>query len=109
MFTDDTSLFIPDENIGELLQQMRKELKSVSTWFKGNKLFINIDKTKWTIYDPTSKRRFMPKKFPGLFTDDITPERETVTKILGVLIYENNTWKAHISKISIKSSNMNIL
>ena len=44
------NLFISNENIGELFQQMNKELKSVSTWFKANKLSINIDKTKWTIF-----------------------------------------------------------
>ena len=50
MFADDTNLFLSDENISELFQQMNKELKSVSTWFKANKLSINIDKTKWTLF-----------------------------------------------------------
>ena len=45
MFADDTNLFISDENIGELFQQMNNELKSVST---------DIDKTKLTIFHPTS-------------------------------------------------------
>ena len=39
-------LLISDENIGELFQQMNKKLKNVSTWFKANKLYININKTK---------------------------------------------------------------
>ena len=64
MFADDTNLFISDENIGELFQQINNELKSVSTWFKANKLSINIDKTKWTTFYPNSKKRFMPAKFP---------------------------------------------
>ena len=46
VFTDDTNLFLSNQNIGELFHQMNKELKSVSTWFKENKLSINIDKTK---------------------------------------------------------------
>ena len=50
MFADDTNFFLSNKNTGELLQQMNKELKSVSTWFKANKLSINIDKTKWTIF-----------------------------------------------------------
>ena len=53
MFADATNLSLSDENIGKLFQQMNK-LKSVSTWFKANKLSINIDKTKWTIFHPTS-------------------------------------------------------
>ena len=72
MFADDTKFFISDENIGELFQQRNNELKSVFTWFKANKLSINIDKTKWTIFYPTSGKRFIPTKFPELFNDGIT-------------------------------------
>ena len=63
---------------------------------------MNTDKTKQTIFHPTSKKRFMPTKFPELFIDGITLERETVTKFLGISIDENATWKAHshINKIS---------
>ena len=71
---------------------MNKELKSVSTWFKSNMLSINIDKAKWIIFHPTSKKRLMPTKFPELFIDGITVKRETVTKFLGVFIDENVTW-----------------
>ena len=43
----------------------------------------------------------MRTKFPELFIDGITLERETVTKFLGVIIDENVIWKAHIfTKIS---------
>ena len=46
LFADDKNLFISDKNIGELFKKMNKELKNVSTWFKANKLSVNIDKTK---------------------------------------------------------------
>ena len=46
----------------------------------------------------------MPTKFPKLFIDGITVERETVTKFLDVIIDENITWKAHINTISTKIS-----
>ena len=92
MFADDTNLFLSDKNIGELFQQMNKELKCVSTWFKANKLSIDIDKTKWTT------------KLPELFIDGISLERETVTKFLGVISDENVKWKTHINTISTKIS-----
>ena len=63
MFADDTNLFISDENVDKLFHQMNKELKSVSTWFKANKLYINVDITRWTIFHPISKKRFIPAKF----------------------------------------------
>ena len=100
MFADDTNLFVSNKNIGKLFQQMNKELKSVSTWFKTNKLSINIIKTKCTIFHANSKKRFMPAKFPELFTDGITLKRETVTKFLDVFIDENVTWKARVNSIS---------
>ena len=53
---------------------------------------------------PTFKKRFMPTKFPELFTDEINQERETVTKFLGVFIDKNVIWKAHVNTISTKIS-----
>ena len=40
-------------------------------------------------YYPTSKKRVMPAKYPELFFDSTTLERETVTKVLDVFIDEN--------------------
>ena len=83
---------------------MIKELQSVFNWFKANKLSTNIDKIKWTIFHPPSKKRFMPTKFSELFIDGINLKRETVTKFFGVFIDENVTWKPHINTISSKIS-----
>ena len=72
MFADYKNLFISDKNIDELFKKMNKELKNVSTWFKPNKLSVNIDKTKQTLSHPNSKKHFMPTKFPEPFIDSIT-------------------------------------
>ena len=71
---------------------MNKELKRASTWLNENNLSVTIDKTKWTIFYPTSKKRFMPTKFSELFIDGITLERETVTWFLIVFRRETVTW-----------------
>ena len=77
MFFDDRNLFISHENIDKLFQEMNKTC--VSAWFKVNKLSINIDQTKWTFFHRTSKKCFIFTKFPELFIDGTTLERETVT------------------------------
>ena len=46
----------------------------------------------------------MSTKFPELFIVSITPEKETVTKILGVFIDEKIIWKDHINTITSKIS-----
>ena len=83
---------------------MNKGLKGVSTWFKANKLSINTDKTKWTIFHPNSKKYFIPTKFPELFIDGIILKWETVTNFLCVFFDKNVTWKAHINTVSTKVS-----
>ena len=109
IFADGTNLLISNKNIDELLHEMNKELKSVSTWFKSNKPSINIDKTKWTIFHLASKKRFMSTKVSRLFIDGITLERETVTKFLGIIIGENVTWKDHINTTSTRTSKRHTL
>ena len=56
MFADDTNLFLSHKNIDTLFAIMNVELENVSTWFKSNKLSLNVDKTKWSLYHPLSKR-----------------------------------------------------
>ena len=46
MFADDTNLFLSHKNINKFFASMNKELENVSTWFKSNKLSLNVEKTK---------------------------------------------------------------
>ena len=60
---------------------MNCELNKISLWFKVNKFWLNLTKT----------------KYPFLKMNNIAIEREDVSKFLGVLIDENLSWKQHIS------------
>ena len=57
MFADDTNLFLSHRNIDTLFAIMNVELENFSTWFKSNKLSLNVDKTKWSLYHALSKRQ----------------------------------------------------
>jgi hypothetical protein len=104
MFADDTNLFLSDKNINNLLSNMNIELAKVTTWFKANKLSLNVKKTKWSLFHSASKKRFIPEILPKLFMDDNEIQRQTVTKFLGVLIDENLSWKNQIENVSNKIS-----
>ena len=58
MFADDTNLFIPDSNIENLFETMNEELRKVATWFKANKLSLNISKTTFFISFYKKKKRY---------------------------------------------------
>ena len=55
-FADDTNLFLFHKNIDTLFDSMNVELANVSKWFKPSKLSLNVDKTKWLLFHPISKR-----------------------------------------------------
>ena len=49
-------------------------------------------------FSPVSKTCSMPKKSVDLIVDSTTLARERVTKLLGVFIDENVTWKTHVTQ-----------
>lgn len=104
MFADDTNLFFSHCDIKLLFQTMNAELQNISYWFKANKLSFNIAKTKWSLFHPNNKKRFIPQLLPKLSIENIVIKRENITKFLGVYIDENLTWKTHIENIGTKIS-----
>ena len=111
IYADDTNLFLSHKNIDILHKNIDKlfaiinvELENVSTWFKSNKLSLNVDKTKWSLFHPLSKRQFLPQTLPNLLIEDIHIKREHVTKFVVVFIDENLYWKQHIEMLSSKIS-----
>ena len=88
MFADHTNLLLSHKNIDTLFASMNKELENVSRWFKSNKLSLNVDKTKWLLFHPLSKRQSLPQTLLSLLIENIHIKREYVTKFLGVFIDE---------------------
>ncbi|XP_065662691.1 uncharacterized protein LOC136085324 [Hydra vulgaris] len=93
-----------------LLSDMNKELKCVSEWFNCNKLTLNLDKTKYILFHPISKKRFLPTTMPKILIDELEIKKETFTSFLGIYLDENVTWKPHIDYICTKvSKNIGVL
>ena len=72
-----------------LFESMNAELANVSTWFKLNKLSVNVDKTNWLLFHPLSKRQLLPQTLPNFLIENIHTKTEHVIKVLGVFIDEN--------------------
>ena len=93
MFAGDKNLFLAHKNIDTDFESMNVELGNVSTWFKSNKLSLNVDKTKWLLFLPLSRRKLLAQTLPNLVIENIHIKREHVAKFLGVFIAENLSWK----------------
>jgi hypothetical protein len=102
MFADDTNLFLSNNSITTLFQNMNMELTKISDWFKMNKLSLNVEKTKWTLFHPASKKKLLPCELPLLFIDKIQIKRVISANFLGIYVDENLSWKYHIDFLSNK-------
>ena len=81
---------------------IQEDLENLSSWFKANKLSLNIQKT--------TAMLFLPKKSTYKYTNlplQIDNEPLPVvsqTKFLGVIIDNQLTWKEHVNNIIWKIS-----
>ena len=104
MFADDTNLFISHNNVKEMFKIMNEELEKFNVWFKVNKLSLNADKTKFTLFHKSSQSENLPLKLPNLFMNNTNIERKESLKFLRVLIDETLSWKNHIKILESKLS-----
>ena len=82
MFTDDTNLFLSYQNINNLFKIYNEELKKIRDWFKANKLSLNKNKTKYTLFHKKSSKDDLPLKLQALKIADNNIERKTAIKFI---------------------------
>ena len=104
MFVDDTNLFYSGKDIHSLFITVNNELSNISHWFSGNKLSLNTDKTKLTLFHKIRQRDNIPLVLPTLKINNTLIKRVDHIKFLGVLFNENLTWKNHTNLIENKIS-----
>ena len=104
MFADDTNLFVSHKDINTLFQIVNAELKNLETWFNGNKLSLNLTKTKYAFFHPKSYSDDIPLRLPALKINNSIIKRESTVRFLGVLLDENLTWRPYIDLIENKIS-----
>ena len=89
MFADDTYLFYKHKNIIKLFATLNEELMNINDWFMANKLFLNVGKTKYSLFHKPSRVDDLPLKLPKLSINNQEIKRASYTKFLGVLLDEN--------------------
>ncbi len=94
LFADDTNIFFSHNDPHQLSTVIEHELPKIETWFKLNKLSLNIKKTHYMVFGKRAAN------LDWLKVGDY--DQVTETKFLGVIIDSNMTWSAHISQTSKK-------
>ena len=98
LFADDTNLFFSGNDIHSLIVEINNNLKLLSTWFKANKLSLNLKKTNFIMFG--NKVCDMINNALTIEFDGSPIEQVFYTKFLGVFIDSKFLWNIHISKMS---------
>ena len=96
LFADDTSVFLSHREINTLEQKLNSELPKLTLWFRSNVLSHNVLKTNYIHF---RGRKSNDNLALNIKLDDISLERKTCTKFLGVYINEKLDWSDHVKHI----------
>ena len=92
----------PDLNNVE--HEVNNELDKVSTWFKANKLIVNLSKTNFCIFHKKSKNVYNVLDKVTLSIDTTPISKLNVVNFLGVSVDNNFRWDFHIDNVISKVS-----
>ena len=87
-------------NLDHLSDMLNNELDKLSIWLASNKLTLNIDKSHFVIFHRAQLKQNNVK----ISLSDISLNRVTFTKFLGVIIDDKLSFSRHVSYIKNKIS-----
>ena len=111
-YADDTCLLIPfkhtlnQNKLQSASNQINNKLNTIHKWLAANKLSLNINKTKCTIFHYKQK---MLDTFPNIQINNLPLNFVHHYKFLGIMIDDTLTWDTHINYLSNKLSKVNAL
>ena len=105
LFADDTTLYMTHRNLRYLKWCMEEDMKRLITWFKANKLTLNLSKTECILFQKNGQRQSITLEINNI---QITNTKDV--KFLGMWINEYLNWQSHITKLTLKlTRNLNLL
>jgi len=102
MYADDIVLYVDSSTPNGNKSKLDSDLHSLEQWFKVNRLYLIVTKTKFMIYG----RNQILKRFVNLelSLDGTTIECTDQFRYLGVIFDENLNWSDHINLVYKKAS-----
>ena len=97
LLADDTSFYIEGSDLSEMCRDVSIELNKINTWFKVNKLSLNISKTYYMIFNLVNAT--CDEK---ISIDNVDIDKVHCSKFLGVYIDCKLKWFEHVNSIRTK-------
>ena len=99
LFADDTTIFHSSKNVKHLYKEVNADLANLHTWFKANKLSLNILKTYYILFQKNKK--LINTNLDIKIDSTVIPAKETL-KFLGMIVDNQLKWHNHVSYIQSK-------
>ena len=103
LFADDTTVFLQNTNLAQVLTDISYEFSQVSEWLRSNRLSLNILKTKLIIFD----NKISDTSNVSVSLDGHEVKASDQAKFLGITIDRKLSWKEHLSVVSSRVSRSN--
>ena len=103
-YADDTVFVNSNSNINSLEDCCNRDLRIIDCWCRSNRMSLNLEKSHFLLYNSKGQQNFILK------IDNQVLERQTETKLLGMIISDTLSWDGHVECISRKlNNNINLL
>ena len=98
-FADDTALFYTNKKIKHIRKKLNKDLKSLLTWLRANKIALNASKTEIILFKSPKRKvnntmKIKLGKFKLKFTSHV--------KYLGITLDEKLSWGNYLEQLAKK-------
>ena len=103
LFADDTTIYTNSNNLTTLYDKVNTDLKSLDSWFKTNKLSLNVGKTNYMIFTKNAGAQNNNNTNNIIIGNNEIDQKRNI-KFLGVTIDENLNWHEHIANTKNKIS-----
>ena len=91
-FADDTTMYLAGEGIKSTYECLNNDLTNIMDWFRANCLSLNLQKTKYMLFN----HKYDSTNIPNLIVGGNTIERVKKAKFLGILLDDKLNWDEHI-------------
>ena len=81
--------FFEHEDLSVLFSTVNRELQNINEWLISNKLFLNVKKRKFSIFDKASRRDDLPIVLPKVSINNQVIKRQSYINFLGIIMDEN--------------------
>ena len=100
-YADDSMICAPGDNIPEVKQKWQNSIRNASSWYKMNRLKINIDKTKVMFIGSKAQLKSLNVHDFILSYDDTSLERVENAKYLDMFINCDIWWEFHVRRLCL--------